>query len=119
MKINFFLVVPIALLVGCAQYLWFKDGAGQSEFNVDSHECQQEAARTYPPAFVTQSYGSGYQAPSTTNCVSTGYGSVNCTTTPGVYTPPATSQYDANLGNRRKAALSCLTARGWERRRVN
>jgi hypothetical protein len=124
------ILVLFALLVasatsGCAQYRWQKYGSTQDEFNKDAYECQNEAARTYPPHMVTQQITAGYTSPSTTNCYGNGsaYGSygnvygnsnVNCTTTPGQYHPGVTSTTDANRYNREQTFKQCMYARGYE-----
>ena len=89
-------------------------GENCSTFGKDAYECEQESAKIYPPNLSTQVSG-GYQAPSTTNCYTTGSRQqyTNCTTTPGMSVPPSTKQADLNVANRERAFKTCLKARGW------
>ena len=113
------LVLGALLMQGCAtppQYRWYKAGATQSEFSRDSYECQTEAARTYPPNFVTYQLSPNITSPATTNCYSTGsasggaYGTVQgsgtttCTTTPASTAQGLTETSDAKRGYRLQAA---------------
>lgn len=93
---------------------WVKPGSTQAEFNVDKYDCQTEAAHTYPVAIVQRSVGTGYQTSSQTQCVASGYGNYNCTTTGGNYVPPNTVTEDANLNNRNMAFQNCMQAKGYE-----
>ena len=125
MKTNTILVLAALMLTatGCAQYQWQKYGSTQMDLNKDSYECQTEAARTYPPQFVTRQLTQGYTTPSTTNCYGNGstYGNggysnsnsnVNCTTTPGERVQGETTTDDVNAGNRKQASGQCMYSRG-------
>lgn len=105
---------PLALLlVGCATG-WTHPNKGAAEFNADRADCMQQANASFPPAIVQPPAGPGYQAPSTTNCRATGYGTATCTTTPGQTVPGIQPpSYDANLGARMSTFSSCMQARGW------
>jgi hypothetical protein len=123
---NTLLFLAVAFLAtGCAKYQWQKYGSTEMDFNKESYECETEAARTYPPQFVTQQITKGHTTPSTTNCYSRGsaYGmggyalsnsDVTCTTTPGQQEQVVTETNDANLGNRNQAYTQCMYARGWQ-----
>ena len=106
------LCLLLALLSGCAQYQWQKVGSSQNEFNRDIYECQNQAARTYPVAVVSQQLTTGYTAPSQTSCYGGG-GMVNCTTTPGQHFPGTVSTVDVNANNRSQAGNQCMYARGY------
>lgn len=127
------LFMAVAVLAqGCAappQYKWYKAGSTQNEFNRDSYDCQTEAARTYPPAFVTTQLSPSYTGPATTNCYSRGsasggpYGvsgnsNTTCTTSPGVTTQGLSETSDRNRGYRLQAAQACMQARGYQLRQV-
>ena len=119
-----FLILGVSLLTGCAQYQWQKYGLTQEELNLDSYQCQMEAARTFPTAVVSQQITTGYTTPATTNCTGMGsaydvggmvYGSsnTNCVTTPGQRVAPVTITSDANQFNRDYATKACMVARGY------
>lgn len=115
------LVVMAVALAGCASQKWYRQGAGESEFNREAYGCQQQAASSYPSSFVQQQTSQGYVAPpqpTTTNC--TVYGNTaNCqsqATGPNlaIYNqPPSYVTIDANQGNRAGAYRSCMFAKGW------
>lgn len=104
MKIS--LLICAALLAGCAT--WKHPSATEADFNRDRYQCQMETASAYP---TTQTpTGSGYRTPGQVNC--TTYGNqTNCTTMPGTYVPPPTS--DGNALPRAFAFDSCMRARGY------
>ncbi len=117
MKISYRICIfpSIALaLVGCTTYWQHIDPLYDSQRNWDrdAYNCEMEAARSYPVAVVTQTYGTGYTTASSTNCNSYG-GFTKCTTTPGRYVPPPTSTVDVNETNRFNAEIQCLRAAGW------
>lgn len=115
----------MALVVGgCASYQWVKPGASQQDFSRDQYECQSEAARLYPAAYMAHQISSGYVAPSSTQCAGSGsaygmgnsvYGSTTttCTTYPGQVIAPASIPIDVNARNRSNSAEACMYARGW------
>ena len=114
MKISYRICIfpSIALaLVGCTTY-WQHESGNNSGWERDNYNCEMEAARSYPVAVVTQTYGTGYTTASSTNCNSYG-GFPKCTTTPGRYVPPTTSTVDVNETNRFNAEIQCLRAAGW------
>lgn len=87
----------------------------------DQYECEQEAARSYPPALVQRMTSPGFQAaprPAQTNCTQFG-NQVSCSTqstgvSASIYnTPPTYVTEDANLRNRFASARSCMVARGY------
>lgn len=105
-------VLAIALLLsGCASG-WSKVGATENEFAQDRYQCQMEVAAAYPVVMTQTSYGGGNQTPSRTNCQTYGT-TTNCTTTPGVYTPPVQQTSDANVYARIGGMNSCLQSRGY------
>lgn len=117
-------IIIVAILGGCAQYRWQKQGATQQDFDRESYACHVEAAQLYPAAIVSEQLISGYRAPSTTTCYSDrsavgignsvyGSGSTSCITNPGRSVPAVTYTTDANESNRSRAMQACLTARGW------
>ena len=100
-------LVSLILLGGCAMG-WTRPNTTEAQFYQDRFQCEQEAASMYPVAM--SSVGSGYQAPAQTNC--TTYGNqTNCTTRPGIYSPPP--QFDSNAIARSGAFSSCLESRGY------
>lgn len=103
--------VAVAALSGCAMG-WDRANTTEDQFRRDLYSCQQEAARSYPS--YMQSNGGGYRAPDRTTCMQNG-AQMNCTTTPGAYTPP--SQSDVNAIARAQSADSCMYARGYVYRR--
>jgi hypothetical protein len=121
--------LALAVLSGCAQYQWQKQGATQAEFNSDSYACELDAAHAYPTAMVRQQTHPGYTSPAITNCTSNGSaygsgnmvygnGSTNCYTTPGQTVAPTYINVDQNEGNRTAIYKSCLVARGYSLVRV-
>jgi hypothetical protein len=111
-------------LVGCASYQWVKPGASKQDFSRDQYECQSDAARLYPAAFVAQQISSGYVSPSSTYCSGDGsaygigtsvYGSASstCTTYPGQVIAPVSIPIDVNSSNRDRSAEACMYSRGW------
>lgn len=102
----------VLLLSACGPVLWNKPGATQADFSRDKYRCEQEAAGAYPAAAVNVPISPGYQQPAMTNCSGNSY-NVNCMTTPGRYTPPATVLVDSNRNNRNAAFASCMNANGW------
>lgn len=122
MKRSFQVLIVAALLGGCAQYSWFKQGATRDDFNRDSYQCQMEAANAYPTLMVRQQLTSGYTTPATTSCYGNntawGSSSMNCTTLPGQNVAPTYMNSDANADNRLQAARNCMFARGYQLRQV-
>lgn len=108
------LLVAITLMIsGCAKrYEWYSYTKSNSDFNSNNYSCQQQAAQLYPPIIQTVSYGTGHTTNSTTTCTGD-YSYRHCTTTPGKYVPPPTSNVDVNQGNRDQAYSSCMSANGW------
>lgn len=100
-------VVLLALLLGaCATtkpIYWNKPGGTQDELRRDKTECEVAAVRDVP----VLERKSSIVAP-TTNCSGGYFGSVSCTTNPGV---SYTSDENANL--RKRAYMVCLERRGW------
>jgi uncharacterized lipoprotein len=101
-----------AALAGCTPINWTHPTKTDADFKVDKFECEREAALMYPVQMQTQTYGGGYQAPSTTSCKEEG-NKVDCTIKPGQYTPPPTSTVDVNSSMRFSAFKSCMQARGY------
>jgi len=96
------------LLVGCAGMGWSKPGSSQADFYNDKNDCDRQAAQTFPVAMG--STGSGYQAPTTTNCTRVG-NNVDCTSFPGAYSAP--QQQDMNAMPRLNYVTSCLKSKGY------
>lgn len=115
------LIVTVVALAGCASQKWSRTGSNESEFRQEAYDCQQQAAASYPSAFVQQQTSPGFVAapqPTTTNC--TIYGNTaNCQSqatgaSAAIYNrPPSYMTVDANQGNRNGAYRSCMFARGW------
>lgn len=93
-------------LTGCGG--WHRPNTSEAEFYRDRHECTVEARTAYPPQIVTQG---GYTSPSQTRCTTGPFGSMNCSTTPGVTTGQVTT--DQNAIAREMAFNSCMRARGY------
>jgi hypothetical protein len=75
---------------------------------------RQQAASIYP--IVIESFGSGNEAPSQSNCSSYA-GHMNCTATPGAYIPPR--QVDVNANARGNEVRSCPQSKGYVSKPVN
>jgi hypothetical protein len=100
-------------LAGCASpAVWVKPGATEADFEVAKGRCLAGAYSQVPAAPSVTTFGSGYQAPSFTNCSAMG-NFANCTTTGGQYTPPAIVFYDANAGVRTQVFKGCMYGEGW------
>lgn len=93
----------ILMALALASCAWSRPGTTQVEFQRDSYECEQEAARTYP-VNVAQA------PPSNQLRCTTMYGQTNCLSSP---TPSATAGQDLNAGARATARMNCLKARGY------
>lgn len=105
-------LILVALFGGCAQKLWYKQGAGQSALQIEKGDCLASAYSKVPAALATATIGSGYITPSYTTC--SGYGfSASCVTTGGQYVPPTTIPYDANAGTRNQVFKGCMYSKGW------
>jgi hypothetical protein len=107
MKKTVSMLAAALALSGCAGG-WNRANTTEAEFRRDMYQCEQEAARTYPT--VMQAYGTGYRAPDQTNCTQNG-NQMNCSTTPGAYTPPP--QSDVNSISRVRGMESCMYAKGY------
>ena len=89
-----------------------KAGATDTEFQVTKGQCLAAAYAQVPAAMSVMTIGSGYQAPTFTNC--TDFGNfTNCTTTGGYYTPPAQVSYDVNAGVRNQVFKGRMYNAGW------
>lgn len=102
LKISAF-VGLIVLLASCGGMGWSNPSKTASEFYGEKYECEQNAARMYPPQNVNA------QPTYNINCQNLGGGSASCTTTTA-----QVSQYDINVNNRLIAFSSCMQARGWK-----
>ena len=99
------LLFLVMTLAGCAMG-WTRPNTTTSELYQDKMECEKQAVRMYPPAYVQNTY----QSPATTSCQS--YGNhAECTTTPG--TRMVSTGQDANAAYRRKATNDCLRGKGY------
>jgi hypothetical protein len=107
MKLALWMLVAPSLLSGCAGG-WTRPNTTETQFHQDRFACEQQAAGMYPVAMAPS--GIGYQMPATTTCSTYG-NQTNCTTTPGMYTPPP--QSDVNGVARAASIRSCLQARGY------
>lgn len=108
---TFILLTTTAAIAGCAVG-WSKPNGSLEDFNQDRYKCEQQASQQYPVTMVSQTIGTGYQAPANTSCQSTGR-YTNCVTTGGNYIPPSTINTDANAANRSLAFSSCMSANGY------
>lgn len=93
-------------LSGCGG--WSRPNTTEAQFYEDRLQCEQQANNMYPPAM--SAIGQGYQAPARTNCTAFG-NQMNCTTTPGAYTPPA--QLDVNSIARANAFSGCMKSKSY------
>ena len=100
------LLTLTVLLTACAQKIWVGKNA-----EIDYHQCQAQASMAYPVAVVTTRVGSGYTSPVNTTC-SNSFGTVQCTSTGGNYTPPAEISSDANAQRRLAHFGRCMIERG-------
>jgi hypothetical protein len=112
----------VALLGGCASR-WSRPNTSESQFYQDRYQCEQDAARSYPPAMVQRTTSPGFQAApraSQTNCTTIG-NNISCNTAPtgldaSIFNrPPTQVTEDVNIGSRNSAVQSCLYARGYSR----
>ena len=109
------LMVIICLSFGlaCAKpMVWVKPNSTQDDFNRDKYTCTLQSAQAFPVLIQQQTIVEGYTTPSQTSC-NTYKGQTNCTTSPGIYQPPVTSNVDLNLKNRDDAFNLCMTVKGW------
>ena len=100
------LLTLTVLLTACAQKIWVGKNAES-----DYYQCQAQASMAYPVAMVTTRVGSGYTSPVNTTC-SNSFGTVQCTSTGGNYTPPAEISSDANANRRLAHFGRCMLDRG-------
>ena len=100
------LLTLTVLLTACAQKIWVGKNAES-----DYYQCQAQASMAYPVAMVTTKVGSGYTSPVNTTC-SNSFGTVQCTSTGGNYTPPAEISSDANANRRLAHFGRCMLDRG-------
>ena len=107
MKKTVSMLAAALALSGCAGG-WNRPNTTEAEFRRDMYQCEREAAQTYPT--VMQSYGGGYRSADQTTCTQNG-NQMNCSTTPGAYTPPA--QSDVNSVSRARGLESCMYAKGY------
>ncbi len=105
LKLALSLLVAFVFLMsgGCGR--WVNYGNSSANYDVDSNECENEAARTYPPNFLTTD---------TSDCSSQGYGHANCFSNSVIVTGSQENKRDVNLYKRQNAEAECLKARGWE-----
>lgn len=101
-------LISLLVLSGCAMG-WSRPNTTEAEFYQDKFQCEQQAASAYPVNMMAT--GVGYQTPMRTSCTSYG-NQVNCTTMPGMYTPPA--QMDVNATSRAITFRNCLQSKGYE-----
>jgi hypothetical protein len=101
------------LLGGCVRGC-SRPNTSEAEFKLDRFQCEQQAASIYP--IVIESFGTGHEAPSQSNCSSYA-GHMNCTATPGAYIPPR--QVDVNANARANEVRSCLQSKGYVSKPVN
>ena len=59
--------LALALLTGCSQQVWVKDGATQADFEVDEGACLSASSRI-PSNPRVASIGGGYTSPRSTTC---------------------------------------------------
>lgn len=95
-------LIAIGLLTACAGVGWHSDYKNRDDFNRDKYQCDQDAARMYPP--LTAQSNPTYN----TNCYG-GSGYANCQTTSS--NAPAV---DINANNRLQAFSSCMQSQGWQ-----
>ncbi len=106
-------LIGLGTLASCAPpAVWVKPGATEADFQVSKGRCLAAAYAQVPAAPAVATVGSGYQAPTVTNCSAFG-NFANCTTTGGQYTPPVSVPYDANAGVRRQVYNGCMYSEGW------
>jgi hypothetical protein len=121
MKVFLVGMVAVFTLTCCAQMEWVNSSKNENDFYTDKYKCEQQSANAYPASVTNIPYTNGTQQPTVTNCTGNSYGNgngysnanVNCTSTPGAYTPPATILVDTNANNRNEAFSSCMYSNGW------
>ncbi len=101
------------LMQGCAPIGWQHSYKGQAEFGTDKYQCENNAARVYPPALAVEQVADGYRTPVQTNCKKF-KDEVRCTTYGGDYVQPVMSTVDTNEINRGSLFSSCMQSLGWE-----
>ncbi|MBI2783954.1 MAG: hypothetical protein HYX64_07755 [Gammaproteobacteria bacterium] len=95
--------------------------ASRNTLQQDLYQCEQEAARSYPPNLVQRMTSPGFQAaPGATQTNCTSYGNqLSCQSGAGnagasIYNrPPTYVTEDANLPSRKTSTRSCMVARGY------
>lgn len=105
-KIVLLLLAALVFLIsgGCGR--WVNYGNPSANYGVDSYECENEAARTYPPDFLTTD--------TSADCSSQVYGHANCFSNSAIIAGSQENKKDVNLYNRQNAKAECLKVRGWE-----
>lgn len=104
-------MICLISLTGCGTK-WSKPGASEAEFEGTKASCASRAYSRFQPVMQSVQIGSGYTTPLQTQCFGTGY-NVQCTSTGGQYTPPASIMVDQNNNARSQDVRSCLFEQGW------
>ena len=99
-------MVP-ACLAACATG-WSRPNTSEAQFDQDRLQCEQQGKDKYP--IRIESFGSGHQGASQSNCRSFGL-HLNCSAVPGTYVQP--TRYDVNAAARSDVIRSCLRSRGY------
>ncbi|MEQ6291848.1 hypothetical protein ACFPAG_14660 [Vogesella sp. GCM10023246] len=105
------------LLAGCAHYQW-RHPDGTVNFDTDSYQCQQEAAKAFPPDIRQRSYPPRYIGPRW-HCPPGATARSACWLDGSWWDWPETEAYDVNERARSDLYRSCLKARGWAYIRVD
>ena len=113
------IIVTSALLAGCATYQWRHGTRYDANFEQESYECKQEAAKALPPQIgeritrPTQFISPQWHCPAGVSDRS------KCNYTPGRWLQAERESYDLNASARNDLYNSCLKARGWLYLRVD
>jgi hypothetical protein len=100
-------VMLLAGLAGCASG-WSRPNTNEAEFNRDRLQCEQQGSSKYPVRI--ESFGTGRQGPSLSDCRSFGL-HLSCSAAPASAAPP--TQYDVNESARANEIRSCLRSKGY------
>ncbi len=113
---KFVILFWLFVLEGCAQH-WEKLGGTQQEFDATEAGCRAQSYIQFPVINNQVQTRGGYTSPINTSCRRDLFNNVDihCTSTGGIYTPPAYMNVDINDNARASAIESCLYAHGWSK----
>ncbi|SCK04973.1 hypothetical protein [Vogesella sp. LIG4] len=118
MTTRLFPLLAALLLAGCAHYQW-RHPDGAENFDTDSYQCKQEAAKAFPPEVRNVTVYPGHFIGPYWHCPPGAFNRGACWYSPGFWDWPEVQAYDINEKSRVDLYNSCLKARGWAYIRVD